>query len=102
LETLVRHFEEAENDPVKDKNNRCMHMGLQRKSTSTEFISDMGIMCNALQELSELSLELQDQKINLYQEDVNVRALVLIFEECMAIPRNYYGYAAIPGSKLSF
>lgn len=62
----------------------------------------MGLMCNALQELSELRLELQDQKINLYQEDVKVRALVHIFEECMAIPGNYYDCASISTSKLRF
>jgi hypothetical protein len=79
-----------------------MHLGLQRKSTSTEFISDMGLMCNALQELSELSLKLQDRKINLYQANVKVRALVQIFKERMAIPGNYYDCAAIAANKLSF
>jgi hypothetical protein len=53
-----------------------MYQGLQWKITSTEFILDLGLMCDALQELSVLSLELQDRNINLYQEDVKVRAVV--------------------------
>jgi hypothetical protein len=36
-----------------------MYQGLQGKITSTEFILDLGLMCNALQELSEFSLQLQ-------------------------------------------
>jgi hypothetical protein len=47
--------------------------------------------------LSELSLELQDRNINLYQADEKVRALIQIFEE-----RNYYDCATIAANNLSF
>jgi hypothetical protein len=73
-----------------------------KKYTSTEIISDKGLMRNALQKLSELRLGLQDRKINLHQADVKVRALVQIFEEGMAIPENYYDCTAIAADKLSF
>jgi hypothetical protein len=79
FEASVRDFKEAENDPTRDKKYRCMCQCLQRKITSTEFILDLGLMFDALQELSELNLELQDRNINLYQVDVKVRALVQIF-----------------------
>jgi hypothetical protein len=79
FDALVRHFKEAENNPTRDEKDRCMYQGLQRKITSTEFILDLGLMCDVLQELSELSLELQDRNINLYQTDVKVRDLVQIF-----------------------
>jgi hypothetical protein len=79
-----------------------MHQGLQRKVTSTEFILDLGLMCDALQEFSELILELQDRNINLYQADVKVRALVRIFKERRTVPGNYYYCAAIAANNLSF
>jgi hypothetical protein len=34
--------------------------GLLKKITSVEFVLDLGLMCDALQELPELSLELQN------------------------------------------
>jgi hypothetical protein len=34
VEALVRHFKEAENDPTRDKRDRCMYQGLQTKITS--------------------------------------------------------------------
>lgn len=62
-EVLVQHFEEAKLDPTRDKKDKCMYEGLQRKITSTEFVLDLGLMCDALQELSELSLDLQERNI---------------------------------------
>jgi hypothetical protein len=43
---LVQHFKEAENDPTRDKEDRCMYQGLQRKITSNEFILDLGFLCS--------------------------------------------------------
>jgi hypothetical protein len=43
---LIQHFKEAENYPTRDKKDRCMYQGLQRKITSTEFILDLGLMCS--------------------------------------------------------
>jgi hypothetical protein len=74
-----------------------MYQGMQRKIASTEFILDLGLMCDTLQEVSELSLEL-----HLYQADVKIRALVQIFEERRTVPGNYYDCAAIAVNNLSF
>jgi hypothetical protein len=54
----VLNFEEAETDQTRDKKNRCTYEGLLKKITSVEFVLDLGLMCDALQELSELSLDL--------------------------------------------
>jgi hypothetical protein len=40
-----------------------MYEGLLKKITTVEFVLDLGLMCDALQELSELSLELQKRNI---------------------------------------
>lgn len=99
---LVRHFKEAENDPTRDKKDRCMYEGMHKKITSIEFILDLGLMCDALQELSELSLELQDRNINLYQADVKTKSLVQIFEERRIVPGTYYKHAVIASNNLTF
>ena len=55
--------------------------GLKRKITSTEFLLDLGLMCDALQELSELSLDLQDRNMDLYNANKKIKMLVQVFEE---------------------
>src|SRR5215469_7994843 len=69
-----------------------MYEGLQRKITSTEFLLDLGLMCDALQELSELSLDLQERNIDIYRADQKIKAVIQIFEEI--IPGPYYKIAA--------
>jgi hypothetical protein len=57
-EALVRHFTNAKGECSRDKKDRSMYEGLLKKITTVEFVLDLGLMCDALQELSELSLEL--------------------------------------------
>lgn len=42
----------------------CMYDGLHRKVTSTNIVLDLGLMLGALQELSDLSLDLHKRKID--------------------------------------
>ncbi|KAK0048443.1 E3 SUMO-protein ligase [Biomphalaria pfeifferi] len=93
-EVLVQHFEEAKLDSTRDKKDQCMYEGLQRKITSTEFVLDLGLMCDALQELSELSLDLQERNIDIYKADKKIKAVIQIFEERQIIPGPYYKIAA--------
>jgi hypothetical protein len=51
-----------------------------RKITSVEFILDLGLKCDALQELSELSLDLQERNIDLNKAHNKIDCLVNIFE----------------------
>jgi len=90
----VKHFEEAKHDPTRDKKDQCTYEGLQRKITSTEFVLDLRLMCDALQELSELSLDLQERDMNLYRADQKIKALVQVFEERQIFPGPYYKIAA--------
>ena len=68
--------------------------GLQRKITSTEFLLDLGLMCDAFQELSELKLDLQERNIDLYRLDQKIKALAQVFEERWLISGPYYKIAA--------
>ena len=68
-EALVKHFEKASNDPTRSASDKCRptYEGLKKKITSTEFMMDLGLMCDALHELSELSLDLQERNMDLYK-----------------------------------
>jgi hypothetical protein len=74
---LLLHFEEAENDKNQDKKNALMKV--LRKITSVEFILDLELKCDALQELSELSLDLQERNIDLNKAHNKIVCLVNIF-----------------------
>ncbi|KAJ8878122.1 hypothetical protein PR048_022589 [Dryococelus australis] len=62
----VKEVGEAKEDRTRDKKNRTMYEGLLRKISSTEFILDLGLMCESLQELSEVSIDLQERNMDLY------------------------------------
>ena len=79
-----------------------MYEGLQRKITSTEFVLDLALICDALQELSELSLELQDRSIDLYAANQKIKALVQVFKERPITPGPYYEMAATAVERLQF
>ena len=68
-------------DPTRDKSDKCIYDGLKRKITSTDFVLDLGLMCDALQELSELSLDLQERDMDLYKANQKIKLLVQVFEE---------------------
>ena len=80
-EALVEHFDQAKQDTSRDQKERCMYQGLQRKITSTEFVLDLALMCDAVQELSELSLELQDRSVDLHSANQKIKSLVQVFKE---------------------
>jgi hypothetical protein len=101
-ESLVRHFEEAMNDPTRDKNDKCTYSGLKNKITSTAFLLDLALMCDALQELSELSLDLQNRNVNLYIANRKINELVQVFEERKQNFGPYYKCAAAAISNLHF
>lgn len=73
MNPFVRHFEPAMHDPTRDKNDKCTYDGLKRKIASTEFLLDLGLMCDTLQELSELSSDLQDCNIDLYKANKKIK-----------------------------
>ncbi|KAJ8874522.1 hypothetical protein PR048_025382 [Dryococelus australis] len=72
---MVLHFDEAKEDRTRDKMNRAMYDGLLRKISSNEFILDIGLMSDSLQELSEVSPDLQERNIDLYKVHLKVKDL---------------------------
>ncbi|XP_078542378.1 E3 SUMO-protein ligase KIAA1586-like [Lissotriton helveticus] len=62
---LCKHFENASKDPSRPIRDRSKYEGLLKKLTSYSFIRDLGVMCDALQELKDLSLSLQKRDITI-------------------------------------
>ena len=89
-------------DPTRDKNDKCTYDGLKRKITSTEFLLDLGLMCDALQKLSELSLDLQDLNMDLYKANKKIKMLVQVFEERRQNCGPYYKCAVAAVRDLHF
>jgi len=50
-------------------------------------------MCDALQELSELSLDLQYRKLDLHVVNQKIKTAVQVFKERQTRPRSYYEMA---------
>jgi len=50
-------------------------------------------MCDALQELSELSLDLQYRKLDLYVVNQKIKTAVQVFKERQTRPGSYYEMA---------
>ena len=59
-------------------------------------------MCDALQELSELSLDLQERNMDLYKANKKTTALVQVFEEKIQKAGAYYKRATAAAQNLSF
>jgi hypothetical protein len=101
-EALVCYFTNAKDDCSRDKKDRSMYEGLLKKITTVEFVLDLGLMCDALQELSELSLELQKCNINLYSANNKIKCLAQVFKERRVYSGQYYKISTTAGNCLIF
>jgi hypothetical protein len=79
-----------------------VYEGLLKKITTVEFVLDLGLMCDALRELSELSLELQKRNINLYSANNKIKRLAQVFEERRVYPGQYYKISTTAANCLIF
>uniref|UniRef100_A0A8C5WBW7 Uncharacterized protein n=1 Tax=Leptobrachium leishanense TaxID=445787 RepID=A0A8C5WBW7_9ANUR len=101
-EALVRHFKEAKEDEKRSQTDRCLYVGLLRKVTSCEFVLDLGLMCDALQELRDLSLDLQEGDIDLYKAHRKIKNTVQLFQERIENPGPYYRISRTSAKNLTF
>jgi hypothetical protein len=99
---LLRHFTNAKDDCSREKKDRSIYEGLLKKITTVEFVLDLGLMCDALQELSLLSLELQKRNINLYSANNKIKRLAQVYEERRAYPGQYYKISTTAANCLIF
>ena len=70
---LAKHFSEAKEDKLRKSRERAKYEGLCKYFTSYQFVMNLGIMHDALTELSELSLYLQRQNITLPKANTQIK-----------------------------
>lgn len=83
---LYNHFCNAANDSTKDSKTRNKYLGLKKRLASPEFLSDLGLMCDCLQELSTLSNQLQERTTTLIQGQKHIQRTIRIIESFKVIP----------------
>ena len=64
---LYAHFQNASQDKERSGNERVLFQGLSNKLSSGEFLKNMGLMLDALEELKDLSESLQASDISLFR-----------------------------------
>lgn len=79
-EALNVHFQTASNDMARDLRERQKFKGLKSKISSKEFLLDLGLMHDSLQELSELSLDLQKQDMTIPQAEKLLKRSIRVLE----------------------
>ena len=78
-QSLCLHFQKASNDPNKC-NARSTFAGMLRRMQSPEFLIDLGIMYDALFELTKLSLLLQDRGTSIVYADKLIHRTIQLLE----------------------
>lgn len=101
-EALVNHFKEASNDPTRDGKDKSMFDGLLKKITETNFILQLGLMADALQELSDLSEALQHRNVDLSYANKKIKMTAALFEARKSVPGFYGSMAEKAVENLSF
>ncbi|XP_054834515.1 E3 SUMO-protein ligase KIAA1586-like isoform X2 [Eublepharis macularius] len=101
-EALVLHFEKGRSEDGRDRKEKSTYEGLHRKITSVEFVLDLGLICDALQELSKLSLDLQGRNIDLYKAHCKIECLVYVCGKRGTIPGPYYKEALKSAEEMKF
>ncbi|XP_015284597.1 PREDICTED: uncharacterized protein KIAA1586-like [Gekko japonicus] len=101
-EALVLHFEKAKAESGRDRKERNAYESLQENITSAEFVLDLGLLCDALQELSELNVALQERHIDLYRAHGKIESLVEICGKRGTVSGPYYREALEATAKLQF
>jgi len=93
-EALYAHFWKASHDAEHSANGRCMFQGLATKLSSGDFIKNIGLMLDALEELKDLSESLQSRDISLSRAVHLVEREVDTFSARQHNPGQYYRQAS--------
>lgn len=70
---MATHFSIAKADKLRDSREPAKYESLYKHLTSFQFLTNLGIMHDALVELSELSLALQRQDMTLPDADAHIK-----------------------------
>ena len=86
---LAKHFSEAKGDNLRESRERAKYEGLCKYFTSYQFVKKLGIIHDALTELSELSLYLQRQIITLPEANTQIKRTIKVLVSMCDLPGEY-------------
>lgn len=87
---LHGHFTFASQDGSRDKREQSKYSGLANHLAANEFVRNLGLMFDTLQELSELSIELQKRDISISEAHRSICRQVRVFESMSSKPGAHY------------
>lgn len=88
---LNKHFSEAKLDNQRDSKERAKFQGLENMLSSVQFLENLGVMYDALNELTGLSLELQKRNTSLEEAQNAIKRTIKVFESmCSSVPGEYH------------
>ena len=99
---LYAVFTAAADDPDRDAKTRSKMKGLAKHLASVQFVNDIGLMYDVLQELSSLSLELQKQAMTLDKADRLVKRTIHVLESFVDNPSEHSSEANTAKERMEF
>ena len=75
-----KHFQSAAVDPMRDNRERAIYNGLAERLSIRDFVQYLALMLDALQELTELSLEFQGPALTISIAHRAIGRHILVFE----------------------
>lgn len=91
---LQKHFEAASNDPNRTQSDKAQYKGLKAGITEVAFVSNMGLMLDALTELEDLSLELQKRSTTLLRAHKQLLQKYRVFQSYLRNSGQYANLAS--------
>lgn len=101
-EALASHFSTGSRHAGVDGATKCKYGGLHKKLCSPEFVMDLGLMYDCLNELSMLSLALQNRDVTLPQADRLIRRSIRRIEQIKEHPGPMMSIAKSAADELKF
>ncbi|XP_034004054.1 E3 SUMO-protein ligase KIAA1586-like [Trematomus bernacchii] len=83
---LHKHFSDASVDPKRRSTERCMFSGLANRLSNATFVHNLGVMYDALEELSEFSLSLQDRNMTLPKAEASLSRQIRVLKSMAEQP----------------
>jgi len=83
---LCKHFSEASEDTQRDSKARRKYHGLKSRLVSPEFLTDLALMCDCLQELTILSKQLQDRSTTLINSQKHINRTIRVLDSFKNVP----------------
>ncbi|XP_060093811.1 E3 SUMO-protein ligase KIAA1586-like [Heteronotia binoei] len=99
---LVLHLGKGRSQGGRGGKGESTYEGLHRMMTSVDFILELGLFCDTLQELSELSLDLQERNIDMYKAHCKIECVLDVCRLRSTAPGPYYKEALEAAESLQF